>query len=163
PGRPHHLLDVRLPAQRGRLAELASHDLRTAPGRNTRRTGAHRRGQPQAPVRHHHMTGNAGTFEFGSQEWLAAVEELLKKAVDGPGDGRRRTAAGRGPPDGRAHRRRDRLAGSAHGAPRVAAQRACPAHTMTDAELRPEPSFLDLTLWALRRFPDRIAIVEDDR
>src|SRR5207244_2082464 len=83
--------------------------------------------------------------------------------VDTRGDGRRRTPAGRGPPDGRAHRRRDRLAGSAHGAARVVAQRACPAHAVKADELRAEASFLDLTLWALRRFPDRIAIVEDDR
>jgi fatty-acyl-CoA synthase len=32
-----------------------------------------------------------------------------------------------------------------------------------DAQLRRDVSYLDLTLWALRRFPDRVALIEDDR
>ena len=34
---------------------------------------------------------------------------------------------------------------------------------MTDDEMRPEPSYVDLVLWALDRFPERIALVEENR
>ncbi len=34
---------------------------------------------------------------------------------------------------------------------------------MTDDAMRPEPSYVDLVLWALDRFPERIALVEENR
>ena len=34
---------------------------------------------------------------------------------------------------------------------------------MTDDAMRPEPSYVDLVLWALDRFPDRVALVEESR
>ena len=34
---------------------------------------------------------------------------------------------------------------------------------MTDDAMRPEPSYVDLVLWALDRFPERVALVEENR